>query len=349
MKYGNKTKKQLINELEELRQQIIELEASETERNQVEDSLQDKTELLTAITEAMTTYLEDESWEEEGESGILYNGYRQRMREAALEVRNKETDEELKKRNKDLEILNTITQAVHQSLDLEEVYKIALDITTDLENEAEKYFYSGVEKADSGDYQGAIKDFNKAIELNPKDAEAYYNRGVTNVKLGDYREAIEDFNKAIELNPKDAEAYYNRGVAKAKLDDYREAIEDFNKAIELNPKDAEAYYNRGVAKAKLDDYRGEIGDFNKAIEIKPRYAKAYNNRGVAKAKLGNDRGEIEDFNKAIEITPMFADAYSNRGVAKIGLGQKESGCLDLSKAGELGCSEAYEAIKKYCN
>jgi len=31
------------------------------------------------------------------------------------------------------------------------------------------------------------------------------------------------------------------------------------------------------------------------------------------------------------------------------LGQKDSGCLDLSKAEELGHSEAYEAIEKYCN
>jgi PAS domain S-box-containing protein len=42
--------------------------------------------------------------------------------------------ERLNKRNKDLEILNTITQAVHKSLDLEEVYKIALDMTIALEN-----------------------------------------------------------------------------------------------------------------------------------------------------------------------------------------------------------------------
>ncbi len=61
------------------------------------------------------------------------------------------------------------------------------------------------------------------------------------------------------------------------------------------------------------------------------------------------RGEIENYNKAIEINPKDADTYYNRGLAKIELGQKYSGCLDLSKAGDLGHSEAYEAIKKYCN
>jgi len=46
----------------------------------------------------------------------------------------KQVAKDLSEKVKDLEILNTITQAVHQSLELEDVYKIALDMTTDLEN-----------------------------------------------------------------------------------------------------------------------------------------------------------------------------------------------------------------------
>src|SRR3989337_681546 len=42
--------------------------------------------------------------------------------------------EDLNKRNRDLEILSTITQAVHQSLDLDEIYKIALDMVTGMED-----------------------------------------------------------------------------------------------------------------------------------------------------------------------------------------------------------------------
>ena len=42
--------------------------------------------------------------------------------------------DDLNKRNKELEILNAITQAVHQFLDLEEVYKIALDMVIELDN-----------------------------------------------------------------------------------------------------------------------------------------------------------------------------------------------------------------------
>lgn len=66
---------------------------------------------------------------------------------------------------------------------------------------ADTYIDSAKEKYDNKDYKGAIQDFTKAIELNPKFADAYSNRGVVKGNLQDYRGAIQDYNKAIELNP----------------------------------------------------------------------------------------------------------------------------------------------------
>jgi len=89
------------------------------------------------------------------------------------------------------------------------------------QNSADEYYDSGVEKLDSGDYQGAMKEFDKAVEINPKYVDAYYSRGMAKAKLGDDRGAIEDYNKAIEINPSYADAYSNRAVVKWELGDYR--------------------------------------------------------------------------------------------------------------------------------
>ncbi len=61
-------------------------------------------------------------------------------------------------------------------------------------------------------------------------------RGFVNAERKDYDKALADYNKAIELDPKFATAYYNRGFVDADKKDYDKALADYNKAIELDPK-----------------------------------------------------------------------------------------------------------------
>ena len=63
------------------------------------------------------------------------------------------------------------------------------------------YIESGTEKLDIGDYKGALKDFNQAVELSPNLAIAYYKRGTARSYLQMYTEALSDFNKALHINP----------------------------------------------------------------------------------------------------------------------------------------------------
>ncbi len=63
-------------------------------------------------------------------------------------------------------------------------------------NKAEEYYDSGVEKANSRNYKEAIKEFDKATKINPKDANAHYNRGLAKGYLGDDKGEIEDYNNA---------------------------------------------------------------------------------------------------------------------------------------------------------
>ena len=154
--------------------------------------------------------------------------------------------------------------------------------------------------------------------------DAYYNRGAAKIEKGDLDGAIADYNRAIELNPKDARAYYNRGIAKRAKRDLDGAIADFSRAIELDPKYAIAYNNRGIAKEARGDLDGAIADFNRAIELDPKLAVAYNNRGFDKEARGDLDGAIADYNRAIELDPKLAIAYNNRGNAEKKLSRSPS-------------------------
>lgn len=65
-------------------------------------------------------------------------------------------------------------------------------------------------------------------------------------------DAMKNCDRAIELEPNDARAHYNLGVAKAQLKNYGEAIEDFNTAIDLEPMYADPLYNQVHAKYLQD-------------------------------------------------------------------------------------------------
>ena len=80
----------------------------------------------------------------------------------------------------------------------------------------DSYLLRGHSKYEREDYQGAIAEYNKAIEINPNHADAYYFRGLAKRSrlVEDYRGAIADFNKSIEIDPNHADAYYFRGGAK---------------------------------------------------------------------------------------------------------------------------------------
>ena len=86
-----------------------------------------------------------------------------------------------------------------------------------------------------GDYQGALEDLTKSIELNPEYSGGYVECGRTKYALGKFQEAIEYYNKAIEISPNYAFAYGIRGDAKIKLKDYEGAVADFRKMMELEP------------------------------------------------------------------------------------------------------------------
>jgi tetratricopeptide (TPR) repeat protein len=159
--------------------------------------------------------------------------------------------------------------------------------------------------------------------------DAYYNRGAAKIEKGDLDGAIADFNRKIELNPKDARAYYNRGIAKQAKGDLDGAIADFSRAIEFDPKYAIAYNNRGIAKDDKGDLDGAIADYSRAIELDPKHAVAYNNRGIAKEARGDLDGAIADYNRAIELDPKLAIAYNNRGNAEKKLSRSPSTSAEM--------------------
>jgi tetratricopeptide (TPR) repeat protein len=133
--------------------------------------------------------------------------------------------------------------------------------------------------------------------VSRSDAESLLRRGEALSGHHQYDQAIDDYTKAIELRPDYAEAYNDRGFAYYLKGDYPRAIADYTRAIELRPDYPKAWNNRGVAyMAGGYGSAKSVPDFDRAIALKPDFRYAYINR--ANARLFHPHLALADFHRA---------------------------------------------------
>ncbi len=115
------------------------------------------------------------------------------------------------------------------------------------------------------DYNGALEDYNKAIELNSTYADTYIMRGKLFTELRKNDKALSDYSTAIRLDSNYFNSYFERAMLYKDMNDIDKSLADFDKAIELNSKDPFIYINRAYLKRDLlHDKDGACKDFNKA-------------------------------------------------------------------------------------
>jgi tetratricopeptide (TPR) repeat protein len=122
------------------------------------------------------------------------------------------------------------------------------------------YVQKGVNKANEGDFSGAITDFNLALLYKTNDPYAFYNRGLSYQSLKEFEKAIDDYNITISLDSTFAQAYSQRGIALSMLQKYQEALPDFLKSVKLKPEEAMYHYNTGIIYLQIGEY-GEACNF----------------------------------------------------------------------------------------
>lgn len=145
------------------------------------------------------------------------------------------------------------------------------------------HYWKGFIEQQNGNLNAAIKNYNKATELDKEYPTAYISRGSAYFDLKEYDKAIENYTTAIKLLPNNEELYTYRGKAYYEIDSLKKSKDDFDKAIHLNKDFGYAYSNRALLKyTKLNDKMGACEDLDKAAELGDEDAKSYLKDGVCK-------------------------------------------------------------------
>ena len=195
-----------------------------------------------------------------------------------------------------------------------------------------------------------------AVVMSPSQKD--FIKGLYALYRKQYNAALDAFDNAADISEEDLEidnyseyyrAFYlmNRGVLRADMIEFIASIQSNVQTLTMD--------DQGSTRARVNDratytydYSEAIEDMEEAAQIVPDIPYIHYNLGNLHTLSSQLIAAIEDYDRAIKLYPYMGDAYFNRGLVLIYLKDKEKGCIDLSRAGELGVSDAYSVISKYC-
>jgi tetratricopeptide (TPR) repeat protein len=163
------------------------------------------------------------------------------------------------------------------------------------------------------------------ILRNGDSAEARLMMGETKMSVADFRGALDDFQKAVELNPKLPDVYSYFGMALAATGDTPQAAVAFRKELEGNPNDYTSNVQLGILLKQEEDYAGARHCFQKALAARPHDAAV--RYQIATLDLQN--GEVDKARRSLEVLtkeiPQFVEAHVSLATVYYRLKRKEDG------------------------
>jgi len=234
-------------------------------------------------------------------------------------------------------------------------------VTTSINlQQGEALYNSGVNNYNSHQYESAVSDLLKSIELGYKGNNVYsliaysYDSlydddnylkylmlsenepnnvdGTNSIKLAEllikkemYGSALMVLNNLVEKGKKTADVYNNRGQCNEWMDDTNGAIADYTKSINALPEGNIAWYNRAELYYENQQYSKAVYDLNNYLKDESDID-GFFLRGKCKQALGNYKGAFADYNHANFYN---ADFFYRTAYCKYKLGDKYGAIADL--------------------
>ena len=199
-------------------------------------------------------------------------------------------------------------------------------------------------------YDKAIADFDKLIEINPS-VPGHLGRASVWLYKNCPEEAEKDFAEAIQLQPESTEQiqlqqlFIEAGVAQHR-ENYLEVIEKADAALQIDADSADGLMIRAGGKWYLEDWVEASEDFSQVLQRDSERIAAYSGRGQVRVELGEYDDAILDLDRAVELATNGEDqeetarayALNGRALAKAGLEKWDEAIEDFDQSIQL-CTE----------
>ncbi len=183
--------------------------------------------------------------------------------------------------------------------------------------EAQTHYALGVSYLREPNVTAALREFLKAVELDPRNADLHEVLGQTYHLKNAYPEAEKHYLEAVRLSGGDPSYYNNLGALYLDMQRWDDAVEYFRLAAGdlLFAQPEVAFTGAGTALLEKGKPLEAIEYFQQALEKNRRYAPAHLHMGRAYQALSRPGPAIDSFLEATRIDAGYAEAYYQLGLA----------------------------------
>jgi tetratricopeptide (TPR) repeat protein len=206
----------------------------------------------------------------------------------------------------------------------------------------EKFFRSGYQAFNKGDYETARDDFFQAVILRNEEARYHFFLGRTYHNLKNFTKAIAALNAAVDLKPEETKYLTQLGWSYYEAKKYEKAVESWQTTVQLNPQYSAGYYNLGLVSETMGNEKTAEDFYNRCLDIPPRnHEGALHLLGKMKLRQGNMEEAKILLEKAVTVDITNDDAYYNLGRIYYGQGNMESAVKNFNRAVRFGQDNFY--------
>lgn len=159
-----------------------------------------------------------------------------------------------------------------------------------------------------------LKDFDRAIELDPSNPEAWQARALTYAEEGELDKAVADFNKLLQDNKDNVTAHLALGEVLTNLEKYDEALKHIEQAIKLKPESSLGYTLRAKLHVAKKDLKAAVADLDQALKIEPRDVSALLLRARIHQEDENLAAAKKDVARILLIVPDLPQGIIMRSI-----------------------------------
>jgi serine/threonine-protein kinase len=161
----------------------------------------------------------------------------------------------------------------------------------------------------------ASANLDRAARLNDKLPITYVALGLMHTALQKNDLALQEFQKALEINPRDADAIVGMAGTYEHMGRVKDAEANYVRAAELRPDYWDGYNTLGAFYERQQRHAEAIAQYRRVIELTPDNATGYSNLGTVYFGMGDTKSLAEAeaaFKKSLQLAPSY-EAYANLG------------------------------------